>query len=70
MYLDVIIFVVDFTFKKRRRIMKNQYMVKIKTNKNSTSTVTTQISANTAAEAKAEAKKHYPNGIVISCVQK
>ncbi len=50
--------------------MKNQYMVKIKPNKNSTSTITTQISANTAAEAKAEAKKHYPNGTVISCVQK
>ncbi len=50
--------------------MKNQYMVKIKPNKNSTSTITTQISASTTAEAKSEAKKHYPNGTVISCVQK
>lgn len=50
--------------------MKNQYMVKIKPNKNSTSTITTQISANTSAEAKVEAKKHYPNGTVISCVLK
>ena len=50
--------------------MKNQYMVKIKTSKNSLSTVTTQISANSSAEAKAEAKKHYPNGIVVSCVLK
>ena len=50
--------------------MKNQYMLKIKPNKNSTSTITTQISANTSMDAKNEAKKHYPNGTVVSCVLK
>ncbi len=49
--------------------MKQQYMVKIR-KPNSTSTITTQIAANSSAEAKAEAKKHYPGCVIVSCVLK
>ena len=41
-------------------------MVKIR-KPNSTSTVTTQISANSKAEAEADAKRRYPGCVIVSC---
>jgi len=52
------------------RKMNKQFMVKYRTKQGGSSTVTTQVSANSSNEAKAKVKQQHSGCTIVSCTEK
>jgi len=50
--------------------MNKQFMVKYQTKQGGSSTVTTQVSANSSNEAKAKVKQQHSGCTIVSCTEK